>query len=146
VRLDTVVLAGGLSLGLGPLPDLENLIGGARDERILAPAESRELRATINASIAGPVPVGLRLRSDAFHWTVASCVDGRFGFTGFEHPSPRAAALKFPSLLFGLDRTGLAVNAPRPLPLDPFEANYGVGRRRVGPRFLLEIGANGLVR
>jgi hypothetical protein len=146
--LDTTVLAGGLTLGT--LSDLGTQFGGRRDRVELSPDQSRDLQVAIETSgVLAPPPVGLRLRSDAFYWTVAACLGGRFHFTAFDHPSPRFAALRFPAQLFQLERSGIAVNPPRPLDLGPFELT-GVNEtgpgRKTGPRFLVEVGNNGLVR
>jgi hypothetical protein len=148
-RLDSVVLTGGISLGASTLEQLVDLVHGARDEQRLSAADAQQLLAAIDVSaVHAPTPVGLRLRSDAFYWTVAACVGGRFHLTAFDHPSPRFAALRFPATLFHLDHTGVAVNPPRPLDLDPFEAagtERGSGRSSQ-LRFLLEVGGDGLIR
>jgi len=148
--LDTTVLAGGISLGASTLRDLGDLAAGTRDRRVLTTDDATALRAAIDASgVTARPPVGLQLRSDSFYWTVASCVDGQFRFTGYEHPSPRFAALRFPAALFGLDGTGVSVNPPRPLDLAPFESTSRHDRgpdRRSGSRFLVEIGRDGMVR
>lgn len=147
--LDTTVLAGGVSLGPSIFADLGALVGGRRDRAELSPDQSRDLQVAMQAGgVLSPPPVGLRLRSDAFYWTTAACVGGRFHFNAFDHPSPRFAALRFPALLFQLEGSGVAVNPPRPLDLGPFELTgaheTGPGRKS-GPRFLVEVGANGLV-
>jgi hypothetical protein len=148
--LDTTVLAGGVTIGASTLSDLGALVGGRRDRVELPPEQARAVLAAIDASgVEAPPPVGLRLRSDSFYWTVAGCKGGRFHFTAFDYPSPRFAALRFPALLFELDGSGIAVNPPRPLDLGPFELTgaheTGPGRK-TGPRFLVEVGRNGLVR
>lgn len=66
-----------------------------------------------------PVPRGLTLPSDGFYWIVSGCLGGRFDIQGWVDPSPRFKALRFPALLFAQDRTGVAVNRPRPV--DPGE-------------------------
>lgn len=148
--LESTVLAGGVSIGTATLDDLANLWGGARDRQMLSPADAGVLRRAILASgLTAPPPVGLRLRSDAFYWVAAGCISGQFHFTGFQHPSPRFAAMQFPVELFRLDRSGIPVNPPRPLDLGPFEPNSrfdsGV-RRGTGPRFEVQVGRNGLIR
>jgi hypothetical protein len=147
--LDTTVLAGGVSVGSSTPADLGALVGGRRARVELTPDQSRDLQVAMEASgVLSAPPVGLRLRSDAFYWTTSACVGGRFAFNAFDHPSPRFAALRFPTLLFQLERSGVALNPPRPLDLGPFELTgaheTGPGRR-TGPRFLVEVGANGLV-
>lgn len=148
--LDTAVLSGGVSLGASTFADLGALLGGRRDRVELAPREAQALSAAIEAGGAlAPPPVGLRLRSDAFYWTVASCVGGRFHFTAFDAPSPRFAALPFPALLFELERSGVAVNPPRPLDPGAFAqtgANETGPGRNAGPRFEVEVGRGGLIR
>jgi hypothetical protein len=146
-RLDSVVLAGGISLGASTLAELADVVPGARDERALSRTEVAELLVAAHVSAVDAAKQhGLRLRSDGFYWTLASCVGGQFFFTAFDQP--QFAAVRFPAVLFRLDRTGVPVNPPRELHLEPFEAagtERGSGRYSQ-LRFLLEVGQNGLVR
>ena len=150
-ELEAVVLPGGITLGGFTLGDLAGQYNGARAETRIGFAEGRALQqAVAESGIDAPPPVGLRLRSDSFYWTVSTCVDGRFRFTAFEDPSPGFAALRFPAVLFRLDGTGVPINPPRPLEATgPFQPNtrFETGPyRRTGPRFEIQVGQNGIVK
>ncbi|HEX9791021.1 MAG TPA: hypothetical protein VGA60_10170 [Kiloniellales bacterium] len=87
---------------------------------------------------------GLRMASEQFYWTSATCHDGQFHFNAWLYPSDRFDRLRFPAVLLGHDQTGLALNPPRQVV--PLEA--GRTRTRGGDptvRFLLQVGDNGLV-
>lgn len=60
-----------------------------------------------------PPPVGLRLPSAGYYWIGVGCRGGMLYFNAWRYPSDRYAALSFPKLLFGQDRTGLEVRAER---------------------------------
>lgn len=83
----------------------------------LDPAQRRLLVARLADSGAfGRPDIGLELPSRGFHWTVAACHDGRYSFAGWLWPQEGFQRLSFPPLLFGLDPTGVAPNAPRAVP------------------------------
>lgn len=86
-------------------------------------------------------PVGLELPSRSYFWTAATCRDGHFSFTGFKPPFDR---LTFPAALFALDGTGIAVNQPKAVPLDPQWEDKA--KRGEVTRFTLKVGRDGMVR
>jgi hypothetical protein len=92
----------------------------------------------------GPPPVGLRLPSQSYYWTAATCRDGRYGFTAWKHPSAAFDALTFAGNLFALDPSGIPVNAAGPVPFDAQRADNV--RRGETTDFTLEVGPRGLYR
>ncbi|MFA5121859.1 hypothetical protein [Zavarzinia sp.] len=85
------------------------------DKRRLAALE----KAMAESDVAGPAPKGEFLRSDNFYWVVSICRAGVFHFNAFQAPDARFAKASFPEQLFEADRTGVAINRPRRLDLDP---------------------------
>ena len=93
-----------------------------------------------------PAPVNLNLPSAGFYWIAVSCIAGQVHFNAWRYPSERYQALSFPEFLFALDKTGLAVNPPRPI--DAAELilkpnNIQISGRQ-GTTFTLRVGRNGL--
>lgn len=89
--------------------------------------------------------VGLELNSKAFYWAAVGCRDGRFFFSGWQHPSDDFDNLAFPALLFAHDGTGQEVNPPRSL--SPSElGRFDNSARSYGgvPRFLVTVREGGL--
>ncbi|MGD9878598.1 MAG: hypothetical protein AB7F22_06835 [Reyranella sp.] len=87
-----------------------------RGQRLLTPAETRELLALMQASNAfGPPRDGLRLPDVDFWWTVASCRGGVWGFQAYHHPTDGFANVKFAAKLFSFDTVPVPVNPPRKL-------------------------------
>ncbi|WP_165837516.1 hypothetical protein [Zavarzinia aquatilis] len=104
------------------------------------PRLARLAAALAQSDVAGAAPRGRFLRSDTFYWVVASCTAGRFHFNAFQAGDGRFEALSFPQELFAADRTGVAVNMPRPLDLPPL-----TGRFDDEPRpFTVQVDENGL--
>lgn len=104
-------------------------------------ARTTRLKQAMAASdVAGPAPTGVFLRSDNFYWVVASCHQGEFHYNAFQQGDGRFEALSFPKELFDADRTGVAVNMPRPLDLRP------VSQIKPGDDkpFTVQVGENGL--
>lgn len=96
------------------------------------------------AGVFGPPAVGRDLPSHGYHWAAASCKDGRFVFTGWAYPQTDLMALPFVAPLLAADTTGIAVNPPGAIPLDPsYEANIRDGKVTV---FTLKVGRDGMVR
>lgn len=91
-----------------------------------------------------PPPVGLELPSRSYFWTAALCRAGQYSFTAFKHPSPAFDRLTFPAALFALDNTGVAVNQPKALTLDPQWED--MVRRNQVTHFTLKVGQDGMVR
>lgn len=92
----------------------------------------------------GPPPVGLRLPSQSYYWTAASCLDGRYAFTAWKHPSESFDRLMFGGNLFALDGTGIPVKAAGSVPFDPQRADSA--RRGEVTDFTVEVGERGLRR
>lgn len=96
------------------------------------------------AGTFGPPAVGLELPSHGYHWSAASCRDGRFRFTGWAYPQTDLMALPFAARLFAADPTGIAVNPPGPIAYDPqYEDKL---KRGEVTSFRLKVGAEGMVR
>src|SRR5262249_32268625 len=86
-------------------------------QRPLSAKEFSEFQATLgNSGVYLQTPVGLRLPSNQFYWTIAACRDGHFHFNAFLSPSERYARLIFPEFLFARDATGIPINRARPIP------------------------------
>ncbi len=91
-----------------------------------------------------PPPVGLDLPAHGYSWTAAFCRQGHFGFTAWRYPSAEFSAIGFDTLLFGWDKTGVAVETAKPVPYDPiWESDRRDGR---AADFMLTVGRDGLVR
>lgn len=87
---------------------------GTVSDTDLSAAEFGGVVADLEASGAfGPPNVGAQLSSKGFFWTLASCHDGAYHFTGFAWPSPQWDRARFAQTLFALDSTGIAVNEAR---------------------------------
>ena len=92
----------------------------------------------------GEPAVGLRLPSESYYWTAASCVDGRYHFTAWKHPSNSFDSLSFTGNLFALDMSGVAVRKAGPIPFDA--QRHASVRTGEVVDFTLEVGASGLNR
>lgn len=92
----------------------------------------------------GPPAVGLRLPSQSFYWTAAACLDGRYTFTAWKHPSEGFDRLSFAGNLFAIDPTGVPVKQAGPVPFDPQRADSA--KRGEVTDFTLEVGPSGLRR
>jgi hypothetical protein len=117
-------------------------------ERLLSPADTRQLMGLLQASAAfGPPRDGLRLPDNDFWWTVASCRDGVWGFQAYHYPTDHFANVRFSEKLFALDNVGIAVNRPRNL--EPAELRRDPNMLRPGrgdraDRWMLVVGKDGL--
>ena len=81
---------------------------------VLSASDLGGIVADLEASGAfGPPNVGAELSSREFFWTLASCHDGAYHFTGFSWPSPQWDQAHFADTLFALDSTDIPVNPPR---------------------------------
>jgi len=127
---------GGPGLG-GPVEARSVVDGGDLSALAAALEESRFDR---------PPPVGARLRSDRYFWTVAACRNGSFHFNAFllDLDDPRQPA--FATFLFSLDRTGVAVRPPEPVggPLRTLDPARASPERREDLSFDLRVGPEGL--
>lgn len=117
----------------------------ARSQAQLSPADYDRLMAAFTQSgLFAPPPVGLDLPARSYFWTAAFCHDGHFGFTAWRYPSDGFAHINFDKILFAFDRTGQALAAPGPIPLDPvWESERAQGQVE---DFTLTVGRAGLVR
>lgn len=135
------------------------LIGNARDvtdpwrmkrgQRLLNPEETRGLMGLLKASLAfGPPRDGMKLPDNDFWWTVASCVDGAWGFQAYHYPTDGFANVRFAEKLFGWDNVPIAVNPPRKLLPAELRRDEGApDTRRAagrGDRWMLVVGKDGL--
>jgi hypothetical protein len=120
-----------------------------RAERILNPAETRELLGLLQESAAfGPPRDGLRLPDVDFWWTVASCRNGVWGFQAYHYPTDGFVNVRFANRLFSWDAVPIPVNPPRKLvpaelrhdwnaPIDHIKSNQWtltVGKDGLRPR------------
>lgn len=102
------------------------------------------LVAAFNQSgVFAPPPVGLELPSRSYFWTAALCKDGVYGFTAWKYPSPEFDRVTFDDILFSLDTTGIAVNHPKAIPLDPLWEDKA--KRNEVPVFSLRVTARGIL-
>lgn len=96
------------------LNDLLNPWRGTEAVRPVAAGDWDALLAGLESGGAfGPPNVGAELSSKGFFWTIASCHEGRYRFTGFQWPDPAWDKAVFAERLFALDPTGLPINEPR---------------------------------
>ena len=123
--------------------------GWSRSRLNLDPAGFEALRrSVIESGALEPQPDGLRLRSNAFYWIAAGCLDGRPFYHAWLFDEGRFAGLRFPQRLFALDGTGVAVNPPRER--DPGERTSANTTRRQSsavqriPYFVVQLGEDGL--
>ncbi len=140
-----VMRGSGLDLNRFSVNDPQAVADWTVSRSRLTAADMSALRAALAESGAfANDAAGLRLASEQFYWTAATCRDGRFHFNAWLYPSDRYARLRFPAALLEHDRTGIAVNAPRQVV--PLEAARPVTRER-DPKthFNLRVGDDGLI-
>lgn len=142
--LDVRVVQGGLNAPFAADDLLAPWRAGRADVAIDEAAFARLAESLDRSGLFDTPPVGLRLPSRSYYWTVAACRDGRYAFSAWKHPSPRFDAIAFDSVLFGLDPSPVLVNAPKDVPFDPQYEN--LKRHHETTDFTLEVGRNGLVR
>ena len=150
--------SGGLlrSAAFGGIPvatiSLRDPLAGWRGEvswESVAPEAISRIRAGLaRAGFFAPPPAGTFLDSGNFYWVVNACIEGQHYFNVFAAPAHPVAELGFFAPLLRHDRTGVAVNPvrsrvargeDRPGPATSFAA------AKLGPRFRLQVGENGLV-
>ncbi len=137
----SILVAGESNLRKLNLSDLAAPWRGESAELFLKDKELQVVRkAVVQSGALQKAPLGLRLYSDHFFWTVAACVDGKFHFNAYLWPSDRWENMQFDDLLFALDVSGVEVAQPkRYSPVDIWESNINT------KPFLMEVGENGLV-
>jgi hypothetical protein len=128
--------------------DITNPWGMKKGQRLLDPAETRELLGLLEASSAfGPPRDGLRLPDNDFWWTVASCRNGVWGFQAYHYPTDGFANVKFAEKLFSWDSVKVAINRPRKLEPSELRRNPLAPRGRIdnnADRWMLVVGKDGL--
>lgn len=126
----------------------DDLLGPWRSVEAKVPLDQPGYDALVRSFEQGgmfaPPPVGLELPSRSFHWVAVTCRDGRFGLTAWKYPSEAFAAMGFDAKLFALDTTGIAVNPPRPLEVDPLWEDKA--KRLETPVFSLRVTRDGLMK
>jgi len=123
--------------------DLLNPWRGTTASRTVNAAAAAELLGALDADGAfGPPAVGVELPSMGYFWTIASCHDGQYHFTGLAWPSPAWERARFDDVLFALDPVGMAVNAPRDTRLKRTQKPGTASN--VENEFITKVGENGL--
>jgi hypothetical protein len=147
-NLLTARVIGPAQLGSVPVGEAADVLGpwkGKIAQTWLRDADVTTLSATAReAGLFSPPPVGLRLHSDRFYWTVAACEKGVFAFNGYLWPSERFERLQFPKLLFAWDQTGVRVNPPRQATAFDIHGRVTPERGESRLEFEVEVGDNGL--
>ncbi len=82
-------------------------------------------RAVEEAGFGRPPGDGTRLQSYDFYWLVNACAAGAWHLNAWRRQDPGFDRLRFDTLLFGHDRTGVAVNPLRPINLADRKLRYG---------------------
>lgn len=125
--------------------DLLNPWRGVEAVTRMGDSDSAALVRDLAASGAfGPPNVGAELSSRGFFWTVASCHDGQYHFTGFTWPSAAWQQARFAGRLFVLDETGVAVNDPRRTKTGRDLTHSPNSGQRPYVEYHLKVGENGL--
>ncbi|HEY4136408.1 MAG TPA: hypothetical protein VGO34_14475 [Alphaproteobacteria bacterium] len=110
----------------------------------LTAADVTALRQSLADSNAfSPTPEGLELKSRRFYWIVAACRGGHFTYNAWQWPSADYDKLTFPALLARLDRSGVALNPPRPNDRPEFPESNDKGNYR-DREFQLRVGKDGI--
>ncbi|HEY9164371.1 MAG TPA: hypothetical protein VIN57_07145, partial [Magnetovibrio sp.] len=87
---------------------------GKTSMRLLSRAEVSSIVGALESDGAfGPPAVGVQLPSMGFFWTIASCHDGAYHFTGLAWPSAAWDRARFDDALWAVDPIATAVNPPR---------------------------------
>ena len=99
------------------ISSVRDLLKPWRGETTSMPLTSGEMNTLIDAltrdGAFGPPAVGTELSSKGFFWTIASCHDGDYHFTGLAWPSDAWGMATFDDVLFALDPSHVPVNPPR---------------------------------
>lgn len=100
------------------------------------------VRALDSDGAFGAPAVGVELPSKGFFWTIASCHDGAYHFTGLAWPSAAWDQAQFDDALFAVDPIATAVNPPRKTDL---RRNPQAGQRyNTDNEFITKVGESGL--
>lgn len=89
-------------------------VGSTRAQTRLTEQEYRDLVRSVDQAGFARMPAnGMRLQSYDFYWLVNACTGGRWHLNAWRRQDPGFERLGFDRLLFGHDRTGIAVNPTR---------------------------------
>lgn len=122
--------------------DLLNPWRGVKKKNNISESELNELTAAMAESdVFDSPPVGLRLSSRGFYWTVAACHQEKFYFTAYRWPSKRFENAKFSDVILHLDKTNIAFNNPRRVQTS--NVSRSVNSDMVNG-FTLDVGEDGL--
>ena len=121
-----------------------------KSEARLSPQEFADFKAALDRSGFRQRLKGTRdFLSTEFYWIVSACDNGEFQFNAWRFGTERYASLKFPDVLLSYDKTGIALNPPRPVsPLDRLGTQRSTGQRGAhdSPHlFRIKVGPDGLV-
>ncbi|WP_430398808.1 hypothetical protein [Ferrovibrio sp.] len=119
--------------------------------RLSAAEFSTITKALADAGFEQTAKRNMELRGDDFFWTASACRDGKFHFNawaaeGYPAETTGFKDLRFLEVLAPFDRTGVAVNPPRKVPLPPYSTLFNETSEKpkvVPPRYI--VGDNGLV-
>jgi len=101
-------------------------VGAVSRQSRLSEQEFLDLVRALDQSGFGRSPAdGTRLQSYDFYWLVNACAGGRWHLNAWRRQDPGFDRLAFDRLLFGHDRTGVAVNPARVI--DPAQRLIGYG-------------------
>ena len=133
---------GANELSVVSLDDPTAIWRGKTGKTQLKPEQAAALNASFEQSgLYADPPSGLRMASDSFYWTAASCHQGRFSFNAWQYPSSRFQQLAFVQPLLAADVTGVAFNAAR----DPGSLEVANKQRDDYERWYIEAKTGGLV-
>jgi hypothetical protein len=134
------------NLSIADPGDVTNPWRMKRGRRVLDPAATRELMALLLESAAfGPPRAGMRLPDVDFWWTVASCVNGKWGFQAYHYPTDGFANVKFAAKLFSWDPVPVAVNPPRKLEPAELRKDWNAPPNHMhANKWTLTVGKDGL--
>lgn len=123
--------------------DLLNPWRGKSAARILSRDEVSSIVTALDKDGAfGPPAVGVELPSMGFFWTLASCHDGAYHFTGLAWPSAAWDRARFDDALLAVDPIAEPVNPPRKTKLG---RDLQAGRRyNSDNEFIIKVGEDGL--
>ncbi|MBV8190054.1 MAG: hypothetical protein JOY64_36940 [Alphaproteobacteria bacterium] len=147
MTIDVLADQGDVSnLSIADPGDVTNPWRMKRGQRVLDQGATRGLLALLQESAAfGPPRAGLRLPDVDFWWTVASCVNGTWGFQAYHYPTDGFANVKFAAKLFSWDPVPVAVNPPRKLEPAELRKDWNAPPNHMhANKWTLTVGKDGL--
>ncbi len=137
---------GNLAAGFSPLDPTGPWRGASAQRNLDESAYLSLIRAVEDSGFGAPAPRGLTLPSWGFYWAVSACAGGRYHFNAWRYPSERFNRIRFDSLLFAADGTGVPVNRPRPLNEAAHQLPSNADRNDpTVSHFEVKVGEDGLV-